>query len=202
QGDVISSTRDSGRLDIVIDSNDIIHFIAGFKAGTHLDSHVTVNTPVTIYQYYLAKYDTAGNYIRSMQLPIPHNTGFVPPSLTFKLDEARNRYYISGFRSYVNTNENIPLTYDGTPFTHNAYVLAIDATNGSEIWRRAMAASLNDDCRIYDLVVDNANGDLYIGGKFVISGNPGNFTKIIDPKNPTNNPYTFNLSVSGNMPFI
>src|SRR5690606_28812240 len=113
QGDVISSTRDSGLLDIVIDSNDIIHFIVGFKAGTHLDSHVTVNTPVTIYQYYLAKYDTAGNYISSMQLPIPHNTGFVPPSFTFKLDEARNRYYIGGFRSYVNTNENIPLTYDG-----------------------------------------------------------------------------------------
>src|SRR5690606_14496576 len=65
-----------------------------------------------------------------------------------------------------------------------------------------MDASHNDDCRIYDLVVDDANGDIYIGGKFVISGNPGSYTKIIDTKNPANNPYTFNLSVSGNMPFI
>ena len=200
QGDVISSTRDSGLLDIVIDSNDIIHFIAGFKAGTHLDSHVTVNTPVTIYQYYLAKYDTAGNYISSMQLPIPHNTGFVPPSFTFKLDEARNRYYIGGFRSYVNTNENIPLTYAGTAFTHNAYVLAIDATNGSEIWRREMDAVI-DDSRIYDLVVDDGDGDIYIGGKLVKKDAAP--VKIIDSKNPTVNPYTFTFDIAyGNMPFI
>ena len=200
QGDVFQSDR-SNLLDILIDNNTI-HFIVGFEKGTHLDSKVIVPATITDFQYFLVKYDTAGNYVSSLLLPISDGSGLVEPSFTFKYDKPRNRYYLAGFRSYVNTNENIPLTYAGTAFTHNAYVLAIDAGNGNEIWRREMDASHNDDCRIYDLVVDDANGDIYIGGKFVISGNPGSYTKIINTKNPANNPYTFNLSVSGNMPFI
>src|SRR5690606_33852886 len=161
QGITNSALDRSEILDLFIDKNDIIHFIVGFTSGIHLDNNVTVPTTITAFQYYLTKYDTAGNYVSSLQLPIPDGSGFVAPSFAFRYDEPRNRYYIGGFRSYVNTNENIPLTYAGTAFTHNAYVLAIDATNGSEIWRRAMDVNLNqnnDDCRIYDLVVDETNG--------------------------------------------
>ena len=204
QGDVISSTRDSGLLDIVIDSKDVIHFIVGFKAGIHLDNNVTVTAPVIIYQYYLAKYDTAGNYVSSMLLPITDGTGFVPPSFTFRYDEPRNRYLLGGFRSYTNANEDIPLTYAGTAFTENAYILAINATNGSEIWRREMESSepVFQDNRIYDLVVDEANGDIYISGKLVATGQPGEYIRIKDPKNTSATPYTFNIAVWGNMPFV
>src|SRR5690554_6179997 len=205
QGDVNGINYDSGVLDILIDSKDIVHFIVGFEDGVHLDNNVTVPAPVIIYQYYLAKYDTAGNYVSSMALPITDGTGFVPPSFTFKLDEASNRYYIAGFRSYINANENIPLTYAGTAFTQNAYMLAIDADNGSEIWRREMEIDKQnsfDDCRIYDLEVDNANGDIYIGGK-LSRGTSNTFVKIIDPKNSANNPYDFVFDLAGgNVPFI
>ncbi len=190
-------------LDIVVDSNDVIHFIVGFTGGTHLDNNVTVPSTITAFQYYLTKYDTSGNYVSSMMLPIVDGTGFVGSSYTFRYDEPRNRYLIGGFRSRVNANEDIPLTYAGSAFTENAYILAINATNGNELWRREMACSSNfQDNRIYDLVVDDANGDVYISGKLVATGQPGEDIKIKDPKNPTATPYTFNISVWGNMPFI
>src|SRR5690606_16778151 len=42
--------------------------------------------------------------------------------------------------------------------------------------------------------------DIYIGGK--LNRKSGTAIKIIDSKNPTINPYSFNLSINGNMPFI
>lgn len=138
-----------------------------------------------------------------MQLPIVDGTGFVGSSYTFRYDEPRNRYIIGGFRSRVNANEDIPLTYDGTAFTENAYILAIDAVTGSEIWRREMeATAIANDNRIYDLVVDEANGDIYISGKLVATGQPGEYIRIKDPKNSSATPYTFNIAVWGNMPFV
>src|SRR5690554_2798148 len=197
--------------DLYIDSKDTIHFIAGLYYGTYLNGAITITsqyvyTPHPHYtyhtQYHLIKCDTDLNYVSNMVLPVDPDTGFVGSSFTFKLDEARNRYYIAGFRSVLNPNENIPLTYAGTAFTNEAYVLVIDAGNGSEIWRREMEReNINDDCRIYNLVVDDANGDIYIGGKLKKSSNER--VKIIDPKNPTNNPYDFVFDVPfGNLPFI
>lgn len=200
QGNVDGNTYNNSILyDLLIDSNDTIHFIAGFTEGTFIDGNIII--PTTGSQHHLIKYDTSGNYISSMVLPMAKGSSFVPPSFTFRYDEPRNRYILGGFRSYTNANEDIPLTYDGTAFTENAYILAIDATNGSELWRREMASSNPGDNRIYDLVVDQANGDLYIGGKLSRSAN--SIITIKNPKNPTSSPYTFNFSVAGgNMPFI
>src|SRR5690606_31948469 len=47
----------------------------------------------------------------------------------------------------------------------------------------------------------DSNGDLYIGGK--LPRDPNTTVKILDPKNPTSNPYSFNFDIAyGNMPFI
>src|SRR5690606_36943834 len=129
----------------------------------------------------------------------------IEPSTTFKFDEANNRYYIAGFRWEVYPNDyikyplNYQLSYQGTAFTKVSYILAINATNGNEVWRREIEGSLDGDS-INDLVVDAANGDIYIGGK--LNRKSGTAIKIIDSKNPTTNPYSFNLSINGNMPFI
>src|SRR5690554_4930704 len=42
QGNVGQTSNQSQIIDIFIDSNDIIHFVAGFRSGTHLDNNVTV----------------------------------------------------------------------------------------------------------------------------------------------------------------
>src|SRR5690606_36944685 len=82
QGDVSSVYDRSHVLDVLIDSKDNIHFIVGFTSGTHLDNKVTVPTTITAYQYYLVKYNTAGNYLSNIPLPIADGTGFVEPSFT------------------------------------------------------------------------------------------------------------------------
>ncbi len=203
QGDVDGITYNNNILyDLLIDSNNIIHFIAGFKEGTFLDGNLIVPATVTGSQHHLIKYDTNGNYISNMQLPMADGSFFVPPSFTFRYDQPRNRYLIAGFRSYL-LNDNIPLTYAGTAFTENAYILAIDAANGNEIWRREMTNTepTFQDNRIYDLVVDDANGDLYIGGK-LFQAQQNTVTTIKNSKDPLAIPYTFNIAITGNMPFI
>src|SRR5690606_12638888 len=57
------------------------------------------------------------------------------------------------------------------------------------------------DNRIYDLDIDT-NGDIFIAGKLFLEAAKYQI-KIVNPKNPTNNPYIFNItSTQGNMPFI
>ncbi len=211
QGNIGFPNMHSSIHDILVDSNDNIHFIVGFLHGTHLNNTVTVPTQYKydnttawgyIMKYYLVRYTAAGQLINSMALPIGDGSMLAEPSFTFKYDEPNNRYYIAGFRSYVNSNEDIPLTYGGSAVINNAYILAINATNGSELWRREMESSgvINDN-RIYDLDLDT-NGDIYIAGD-LMKANSGDVTKIINPKNPTVNAYTFNIvSSQVKMPFV
>src|SRR5690606_24149238 len=211
QGDVTDDNGFSLLNDIIIDSNDTIHFIAGFLYGSHLNNTVTVPSQYNVlnnpsagtimyrFKYYLVRYNSSGQLLGSVELPVDYGSQLVDSYSSFRLDEARNRYYIAGFRSEGGVNNPFPLSYAGTAFTKNAYILAINATNGNELWRREIAAD-TDDCRINDLVVDEVNGDIYIGCK--LNRKSGTAIKIIDSKNPTINPYSFNLSINGNMPFI
>src|SRR5690606_1838835 len=202
QGDVTDLTDDSSLSDIVIDANDNIHFIVGLLYGTHLNNTITVPPKYNVsdkLKYYLVRYNSSGQLLSSLALPIDYGSQLIDPYTSFRLDETNNRYYIAGFRLDGNSSGYFPLSYAGTAFTKNAFILAINATNGNEIWRREMTAD-TDDCRIYDLVVDDANGDIYIGGK--LNSKSGTVIKIIDSKSPTINPYSFNLSINGNMPFI
>jgi len=209
QGDVTDDNGYSLPYGIVIDANDTIHFIVGLLYGTHLNNTVTVPSQYNSlsngsgyvahrFKYYLVRYNSSGQLLGSMALPIDYGSELRDSSTIFKFDELRNRYYIVGFRGYFDY-ATLPFSYQGTSFTKNAYMLAINATNGNEIWRREIEGTLFDN-RINDLVVDDANGDIYIGGK--LNRKSGTAIKIIDSKNPTINPYSFNLSINGNMPFI
>src|SRR5690606_13609650 len=86
QGNVNLPNKNSQILDLLIDSNDNIHFIAGLYHGIHLNNTVTVPTTITGYHYYLVRYTAAEQLINSMLLPVADGTGFVPPSFTFKYD--------------------------------------------------------------------------------------------------------------------
>lgn len=217
QGDVTENNSSSSLIDIVIDSNDNIHFIAGLLYGTHLNNTVTVPSQYNTisnpsagkithrYKYYLVRYNSNGQLLGSLELPFDYSSQLIQQSTTFKFDETLNRYYMAGFRwevypdDYLTYPLNYQLSYAGTAFTKVSYILAINAGNGNEIWRREIDGSL-DGNSINDLVLDNANGDIYIGGK--INRKSGTDIKIINSKNPTLNPYAFSLSVNGNMPFI
>ncbi|MFA5670701.1 MAG: T9SS type A sorting domain-containing protein [Balneolaceae bacterium] len=207
QGNVDQTNNQSQIIDIFIDSNDIIHFVAGFRSGTHLDNNVTVPNTIAGYQYFLTKYDTDLNYISSMLLPVADMTGF-QNSMRFIYDENLNRYYIAGSRE---DGSNLsPLTYNNKPVINRSYILAFDGSDGSEVWRREIYTDPPPNNpshipfnRIYSLALDD-NSDVYFGGQldwrnFHI---PGSIMKIYDP-NDSGTDYVFTPNaMTNNMPFL
>src|SRR5690606_34135840 len=207
QGTVANGNLGVGQLfDLVIDSQDRLHFVVGLQKGTHLDGNVTVPNNITIYQYFIVKYDTNLDYISSILLPIADGTGFpgVGYGQRFAYDENLNRYYLAGMRSYNSTASLTPLTYGGKSFSERAYILAINGSNGTEVWRREVYSQyLNGEPAVHDfrsLVIDS-NSDVYVGGQIWRDLNEQNL-KIYDPYNPATTTYTFTPTPYGNLPTV
>src|SRR5690606_32713728 len=120
QGDVTNDNSYSSISDILIDSNDNIHFIVGLLYGTHLNNTVTVpsqynevNNPqgylTSRFKYYVVRYNSNGQLLGSIVLPIDYDYRLIGAYHSFRLDETNNRYYIAGFRS--EGNFSYPLSY-------------------------------------------------------------------------------------------
>ena len=188
QGGVSWSARNSDISAWVMDSSNNIHLIIGFLAGTHLDGAVTVpstfntSTPNS-YQYYLVKYNyNNGNMTMApnpILLPITGSleTGRQGGKIQMNYDETLNRYYIAGSTS-LSFNDYVPLNYAGTPLSDDGYVVAINGTNGNEVWRREFTTyfggttpSPYPDEKIYSLLKDN-DGNLYMSGRYSNSATP------------------------------
>jgi len=207
QGTVANVNLGVGQLfDLVIDSQDQLHFVVGLQKGTHLDGNVTVPNNITTYQYFVVKYDANLDYISSILLPIADGTGFpgVGPGQRFAYDENLNRYYMAGMRSYNITAALTPLTYGGKPFSERAYILAINGSNGTEVWRREVYSQyLNGEPAVHNfssLVIDS-NSDVYVGGQIWRMLNEQNL-KIYDSYNPATTTYTFTPTPHTNLPTV
>src|SRR5690606_6719454 len=119
QGDVTDGNSDSALNDILIDSNDTIHFIVGLLYGTHLNNTVTVPSKYNAsdkLKHYLVSYNSSGQLLSSMALPFDYGSRLVELNISFKLDETNNRYYVAGFRLDGNSSGYFPLSYAGTAF--------------------------------------------------------------------------------------
>ncbi len=183
QGLVSRSLRESDNSVWCMDSNKNIHAIIGFRAGSHLGGIITVpNTFTTEFQYYLVKFNYDGGNmtpeLNPILLPI---TGSIRTGLQGKVqmnyDETLNRYYIAGSTSFT-FQDYVPLSYAGTPLSDDGYVLAINGTNGNEVWRRefttyfgGITPSPFPDEKIYSLLKDDA-GNLYMSGRYASNSNP------------------------------
>ena len=214
QGNVDSLTREAKISDIVI-KNDTLHFIVGLVNGNHLDGNIIVpseyayNPATGTYtrQFHLVKYDTDLNYISSMVLPISADSFFPSSTPTrFAYDQTLNRYYLAGSRSGNATAQLIPLTYDGKAFVERSYILAFNATDGSEEWRREVySLPVTSDNFIAPNIINSlkidTNSDVYIGGVLWTSSY-NETVKIYDPTDSLNTPYTFVPNVYSNMPFV
>ena len=186
QGGVSWSARNSDISTWYMDSSKNIHLIIGFLAGTHLDGAVTVpstfNTSIpNSYQYYLVKYnyDNGNMTIASNPILLPI-TGSLTPGLQGKVqmnyDVNLNRYYIAGSTSST-FQDYVSLNYNSTTLSNDGYVLAIDGSNGNEVWRREFTTYINNapsnspEEKIYSLLLDNA-GNLYMSGRYFNSSSP------------------------------
>ena len=201
QGTVDNTNNQSQILDLYIDSTDTIHFIVGFRSGSHLGNQVTVPATINAYQYFLAKYDNSLNYVSSILLPITDGSGFNDGQVKFAYDVTLNRYYIAGERSI-----GTPLTYNGDTIVNKSFILAFNSTNGNEIWRREVYADPTSagglaDNRFNSLIIDD-NSDVYFGGRVYQSANAQNPIKIYDPTDTNVQPYLFTPTTNYALPMI
>ncbi len=210
QGTVSGALDAEARIfDLVIDSQNKLHFIVGLLSGTHLDSQVTVpsqyvydpSTWTFNFQYRLVQYDTDLDYVNSMVLPIDPTSIFPIGKNRFAFDETLNRYYIAGEREL-----GFDLIYDGDAIVNKAFILVFDGSNGNEIWRREVYADPTGagglaDNRFNSLIIDG-NSDVYFGGRVYQSANAQNPIKIYDPTNTNVQPYLFTPTTNYALPMI
>ena len=212
QGTVSGSIdREAQIFDLVMDSQNKLHFIVGLLAGTHLDNQVTVpsqyvydpSTWTYNFQYRLVQYDTNLDYEGSMVLPIDPTSIIEFGTTRFTYDETLNRYYIAGMRSIENSPP-APLIYNGDPFVERSFILAINGSNGNEVWRREIYADPTGagglaDNRFNSLIIDD-NSDVYFGGRVFQSANAQYPIKIYDPINTNIHPYLFTPTTNYALP--
>jgi len=194
---------------LMIDSDDNLHFMGVFGKGNYLDHNITIPqdyfynayTGKGNMQYRMIKCNSNLEYIDDMILPVKDSTGFsTSRDMVFAYDESLNRYYIAGTRPWGSATTSSPLTYDNKAVVNLAYLLAIQGMNSAvgteanEIWRREIySPTVNDHLgfnHINAILIDH-NSDVYIGGKIWRSYEDSN-VKIYDPNNPTTTTYSFN----------
>lgn len=87
QGDVTNDNSYSSLNNILIDSNDNIHFIVGLLSGTHLNNTVTVPSQYNAsdkLKYYLVRYSSSGQLTGSIALPIDYGSQLIDPYISFR----------------------------------------------------------------------------------------------------------------------
>lgn len=165
----------------LIDSQNNIHVICGFQYGSHLNGMVTVPSSYNTFQnlqYYLVKYDTAGNIVGTPSLiPITGTTNFRIGYLNWMYDEANSRYYLAGSRNTEGSGSNgNALSYNNVPINNSAFLLAFSSTNFNELWRREFVTSASQGFNfIYGLKKDPTTSDIYLSGKIGKSTNTVSF---------------------------
>ena len=198
QGDVTAFNSNMDVSPPVMDSQGNLHLILGFLNGSHLGGLITVPgsfNSTANYQYYLVKYDTAGNIVGTPALiPITGSTTFSGGYLNFIYDETNSRYYLAGSKNYPGGSSN-NFSYNSTPISQNAFVLAFNSSNFTEIWRREINNGTPNAASdyIFGLKKDPVTSDIYISGRFFKGSNNPNLSSF--------GSYSFTTPLTGQISF-
>src|SRR5690606_26702841 len=124
-------------------------------------------------RYYLVKFDLAGNLIGA-PLQLPMENFFISGNITFRYDEALNRYYLSGWRTGSSSN---PPSFNGVSFLqpgYNSYnfILSFNPNDLDDWWYKQTTPGGQRE--INDIAIDS-NSDIYIGGIVSIPSNTAVF---------------------------
>lgn len=179
----------------ILSSDGNLHLILGFLNGNHLNGQITVPSTYNNnnnFQYYLVKYDSAGNIIGTPALlPIAGSTTFLGGYLNFIYDEANSKYYLAGTRKYEG-GSNIALSYNGVSFVESAFVLAFDSNTFTEFWRKEIDNGFAEPSDfIFGIKKDPNNSDLYVSGVYTQGPTPATFGS-----------YTFVTPLTGRISFV
>src|SRR5690606_29234461 len=128
-----------------------------------------------------------------LQLPME---GFIyERNLTFRYDEALNRYYLSGWGDNNCTMDS----FNGVSFRQPDYgkynfFLSFNANDLDDWWYKQILTGDNDAIEITDITIDS-NSDIYIVGKYFQSGS--------NPNPVTFGSHTFeDVTYGGHRPFV
>lgn len=217
--DITNLTPMTSLYNLMIDSEENLHFVGVFGKGNYFDNNINVpsnykydaTTGKILWQYRMIKCTNNFDYIDDMILPVKDSTGFSSSqNMFFSYDETLNRYYIAGTRSWGSPTTSPPIVYEDKPIVNLTYLLAIngfDSTTGyeaSEIWRReiysAQSGTQLAHSGISSLQVDS-NSDVYIGGRIWRSYDDNN-VKIYDPNKPITTTYPLSPTAHTYLPIV
>ncbi|RCU42118.1 T9SS type A sorting domain-containing protein [Chryseobacterium lacus] len=199
-----------------MDSNNTIHAIIGFLAGSHLDG--LINVPASYYfdmsnftypngfQYYLVRFNKVGDQMvpqpNPVLLPI---TGDLEPAwwggkVQFLYDEVLERYYLAGSTASTHGSYS-PFSFHNISFSNDGYMMSFSVTNDvvTEHWRREFSTYANSNPiaapneKIYSLIKDSA-GNLYISGRYYQGQTPPQPT--FSGTNLNTSPYSYILPIN------
>lgn len=209
QGDVSYSVRFADNGVWCMDNSKNIHAVLGFAAGTHLNGMITVPSTFTnTFQYYLVKFNNNnGNMTPApnpVLLPVSGNLASAVGGgkINMLYDETLDRYYIAGSRSSGFGNP-FPFSYNSVPFNNDGFMLALNASNGNEIWRKEFNTpnTISQDDKIFGLVKDNES-NIYLSGYYYRGTDPtsiatfGTYSFPL-PFNSGINPFVLKINSSG-----
>lgn len=209
QGNVNYLTRLCDVQMMYMDSSKNIHAIIGLSAGTHLDDLITVpSTFTSSFQYYLVKFNYNGGNIMTPSTPIllpitgGLNAGKIDGKVNMVYDESLNRYYLAGKRMFPGNTSLEDFSYGNVPFTKDAYLLAFDGSNGTELWRKELnsnTAQSSMDDEIHSIIKDPVSSDIYISGRYFGLGTTITFGSYTFPSSPYQGqtPFVMKLNADG-----
>ena len=172
QGDVNidNSTMDVGPS--YRDNQGIIHVILGLRMGTHLDGLVTVPSSFSSsYQYFMVKFNGDGVIQGTPQvLPITGFTNSLNGETHLLYDETLNRYYFAGSRRNSD-NSYTPLSYNGSAFTRDGFVLAFNGATLAEEWRKEFSTTSTFQQSLIFSLIKDSQSNVYLSGRFFKAAN-------------------------------
>lgn len=188
-----------------MDSNNNIHAILGFKAGTHLGGQITVPANYTSsYQYYLVKFNyDNGNMTPATPILLPVtgdiSLGLYNGKLNLLYDETLNRYYLAGTRRISPGGPMSDFAYNNIPITNEAYLLALNGSNGAELWRKEIQGFSTPDDEIHSIIKDQSSSDIYISGRYFTMLGTTTFGSYTFPSAPyvQQAPFVMRLTADG-----
>jgi hypothetical protein len=150
-----SETRSAG---LQTDAQGNSYWLLRLPPGTYADG-AFVNS-VAGSNWFILKYDTAGNYVFHMLLDLQTSIGF--SDLRFQRNPNNGQFFI--YASKGDTSADTA-TVGGNPVTNSTFLASFNA-QGNFLWKREDTVSDPGYINIYNLAFDSDN-NIYIGGKIV-----------------------------------